>query len=618
MRNCVLTEKSRFFMRGVALVVLAGFGAGCSADMSRFTSRDFTTGSVNQQQIIRKAAKPQPFPAGESAQASEDFSDASMDVVPETTNVGGVTRRALAPVASNTKSALAPASAARQTVTPVQLASVEDEEPALAPVSSAPKKLKKKAVEVLDDTTTGTVKPAVRKIDMSAKKIKPLAVEEETDAQPKLKRVAPVAAAKSADRGGWTKEGGTLVTVRQGETIYNFSKRFGVPVESLLKANGLSDASQVQAGQQLVVPAYRYSQNSDVSAPDSNFDTAAAKSSSGTIYDVPGEKVPLPHKAPSRENVAVLPSIPSVKQKTASANVAAVDPKTTSKTDRIRKLQPIVQDEAAAVEQPAAPVREVQVAKIEVPKVDMPKAEAKKSVPAGSYAVAQGDSLYKIAKNHGISVVALKAANGLGDDGKLKIGQPLKIPAQGEAVAAAPKANVDMIQTSAAGQNAKLLKPKLVEEAKVKEYTPPKADAVTAEADQDDSAAPNATGIGKLRWPVRGRTVTGYGQRNAGVVNDGIDISVPEGTPIKAAENGVVIYAGSGLKEFGNTVLVRHANGLVTVYGHASELKVKRGQTIKRGQELAAAGRTGNATAPKLHFEVRKDSAPVDPSGYLE
>ncbi|MBR7518330.1 M23 family metallopeptidase, partial [Mycobacterium tuberculosis] len=85
--------------------------------------------------------------------------------------------------------------------------------------------------------------------------------------------------------------------------------------------------------------------------------------------------------------------------------------------------------------------------------------------------------------------------------------------------------------------------------------------------------------------------------------NDGIDISVPEGTPIKAAENGVVIYSGDGLKEFGNTVLVRHDNGLVTVYGNASKLNVQRGQKVKRGEELGRSGMTGNATSPKLHFE---------------
>ena len=87
-----------------------------------------------------------------------------------------------------------------------------------------------------------------------------------------------------------------------------------------------------------------------------------------------------------------------------------------------------------------------------------------------------------------------------------------------------------------------------------------------------------------MRWPVRGRVISGFG---AARQEDGIDIAVPEGTPVKAAENGVVIYAGDGLKEFGNTVLVRHENGLVTVYGHASQIEVQRGEKVKRGQEIA-------------------------------
>ena len=99
---------------------------------------------------------------------------------------------------------------------------------------------------------------------------------------------------------------------------------------------------------------------------------------------------------------------------------------------------------------------------------------------------------------------------------------------------------------------------------------PRRPDKVIAEAEEDDTAAaPGGTGIGKMRWPVRGRVISNYGS-GSGKSNDGIDIAVPEGTPVKAAENGVVIYAGDGLKDFGNTVLVRHENGLVTVYGHAS------------------------------------------------
>ncbi|MCJ9672059.1 M23 family metallopeptidase, partial [Neorhizobium sp. SHOUNA12B] len=132
------------------------------------------------------------------------------------------------------------------------------------------------------------------------------------------------------------------------------------------------------------------------------------------------------------------------------------------------------------------------------------------------------------------------------------------------------------------------------------------------------SVAPQSTGIGKYRWPVNGAVIAGYGQNVDGNRNDGIDISVPEGTPIKAAENGVVIYAGNGLKQLGNTVLVRHDDGKVTVYGHAGSINVTRGQKITRGQTVAASGMSGDAKRPQVHFEVRKDATPVNPITFLE
>lgn len=229
----------------------------------------------------------------------------------------------------------------------------------------------------------------------------------------------------------------------------------------------------------------------------------------------------------------------------------------------------------------------------------------------GTYTVASGDSLYSIARKLGTTSEALKQANGLAD-GYLRIGQKLKVPGAAPArtqVASAP-AKVDPVVTSTAAA------PK----PEVASYTPPKAEKKQVEQVALDKSgdAPTATGIGKMRWPVRGRVVSSFGQTSGGKSNDGIDISVPEGTSVRAAENGVVIYAGDGLKEFGNTVLVRHEDGTVTVYGHASKLNVSRGEQVKRGQEIALSGTSGQTDTPKLHFEVRKNSAPVDPTGFLE
>ena len=128
-----------------------------------------------------------------------------------------------------------------------------------------------------------------------------------------------------------------------------------------------------------------------------------------------------------------------------------------------------------------------------------------------------------------------------------------------------------------------------------------------AEEKASDSANP------EFRWPARGRVIQGF--KSGG--NDGINIAVPEGTAVKAAEGGVVKYAGSELKGYGNLVLIQHPNGFVSAYAHNGELDVKRGDTVKRGQTIAKAGQTGNVTTPQVHFELRKGATPVDPTGYL-
>jgi murein DD-endopeptidase MepM/ murein hydrolase activator NlpD len=118
-------------------------------------------------------------------------------------------------------------------------------------------------------------------------------------------------------------------------------------------------------------------------------------------------------------------------------------------------------------------------------------------------------------------------------------------------------------------------------------------------------------------WPVRGQVIAGFGSKINGQQNKGIDVAVPEDTPVKAADDGVVLYSGNGLKTYGNLLLVRHANGYVTVYAHAKELLVKVGDEIKRGQVIAKSGKTGDVDRPQIHFEIRKASAPVNPLPYL-
>jgi murein DD-endopeptidase MepM/ murein hydrolase activator NlpD len=140
----------------------------------------------------------------------------------------------------------------------------------------------------------------------------------------------------------------------------------------------------------------------------------------------------------------------------------------------------------------------------------------------------------------------------------------------------------------------------------------PQPEAAKAPVQEPEQTA--SLSAGNFRWPARGRVIAGFGA-NGG--NEGINIAVPEGTPVKAAEAGTVTYAGSEVKGYGNLVLIRHDNGFVSAYAHNSALSVKRGEQVKRGQVIATAGQTGNVTSPQLHFEIRKGATPVDPMKHL-
>jgi murein DD-endopeptidase MepM/ murein hydrolase activator NlpD len=176
----------------------------------------------------------------------------------------------------------------------------------------------------------------------------------------------------------------------------------------------------------------------------------------------------------------------------------------------------------------------------------------------------------------------------------------------------------------------------VVPEAKRVNAQPPSERVVARQAPPQPAAgapalAPSpsidaSTPIGSLKaaeagstfyWPVRGQVIAGFGSKINGTQNKGIDVAVPEDTPVKAADDGVVLYSGNGLKTYGNLLLVRHANGYVTVYAHAKELLVKVGDEIKRGQVIAKSGKTGDVDRPQIHFEIRKASAPVNPLPYL-
>ena len=229
---------------------------------------------------------------------------------------------------------------------------------------------------------------------------------------------------------------------------------------------------------------------------------------------------------------------------------------------------------------------------------------------ASVHVVAPGETLHSIARHYGKPVLVLAKANNIAPDTMVRVGERITIPGGAStavAAAAAPAApaprNEPPVGSLAAAEST---------------HSARLAAAVVPDAEEGGAKAGEAGGsVPGFRWPVRGRVIAGFGPKPNGLQNDGINLAVPEGTPVKAADDGVVAYAGNELKGYGNLVLVRHSNGFVTAYAHASEIMVKRGDSVKRGQVIAKSGQTGSVTSPQLHFEIRKGATPVDPSQYL-
>jgi murein DD-endopeptidase MepM/ murein hydrolase activator NlpD len=222
------------------------------------------------------------------------------------------------------------------------------------------------------------------------------------------------------------------------------------------------------------------------------------------------------------------------------------------------------------------------------------------------HVVEPGESLLGIAHRYGVPITVLARANNIQPYSKINIGDRLTIPSGRKLAQRAPAPMVAQPRTVPAERIASAP----VQNARVAKTEVPETKSVTKQAEA-------AGAMPSFRWPVRGRIIAGFGPRPNGAQNDGINLAVPEGTPIKAAEDGVVAYAGNELKGYGNLVLIRHADGYVSAYANASSLLVKRGDTVKRGQVIAHAGQTGNVSSPQLHFEIRKGSTPVDPAKYL-
>lgn len=238
-----------------------------------------------------------------------------------------------------------------------------------------------------------------------------------------------------------------------------------------------------------------------------------------------------------------------------------------------------------------------------------------------THTIASGESLYTIARRYDVTTQALVQANGLSSPDKIVVGQKVIIPGRADLLATKAPAPVQVASTGPAATTAPqptlpAAAPNTLQTAATPTLAPPQAapaQPAPTQVANVPAAEPAMSGNTKFRWPVSGRVLTDFASSRG----TGINIEASEGSAIKAAENGTVIYVGSGVEGYGNLILIRHPNGYVSAYAHLKSMSVAKGAVVSRGDTIGAAGMTGSVTQPQLHFELRKGATPVDPMPLL-
>lgn len=225
------------------------------------------------------------------------------------------------------------------------------------------------------------------------------------------------------------------------------------------------------------------------------------------------------------------------------------------------------------------------------------------------YLVQRGDSLYAISRQFNVDMASLARANDLQAPYTIHVGQRLQLPRS-----AAPVSGQRNVQTASLPPATRSDATSAAARPAVKPAPP--RDAVVVRPVRTVPAPPPTTGGGFI-WPVEGRVLSTFGAKNNGLHNDGVNIAAPRGAPVRAAENGVVAYAGKEIRGFGNLLLIKHEGGLITAYAHNDVVLVARGDKVTRGQVVAKVGTSGGVDTPQLHFEVRQGTRAVDPKKYL-
>ena len=316
---------------------------------------------------------------------------------------------------------------------------------------------------------------------------------------------------------------------------------------------------------------------------------------------------------------------------------------------------------AAKKEAPKVVVEKAKEAKVEKVVVKEPvKPTDTKRVDLQEITVQKGDTLYSLSRKYEIPVNDLAVMNKISSPFDLTVGQKIKVPKL-DNVKTASVSEIKTVSVKPSTSATAKITPakKVVRQATVKETKPtttiketktatvakntvvktqnsttvkntvknaPQKTVVAKTVKQEKiSSNPKkqlpkvaARSSSKFSWPVRGKILSAYGAKNNGLFNDGINIAASQGTIVKAAENGVVAYAGNEVKGMGNLIIIQHSDGWMTVYAHLDSMSVKRGARVNVGTPIGRVGKTGKVDQPQLHFEIRKGTKAYNPTKYLK
>lgn len=227
--------------------------------------------------------------------------------------------------------------------------------------------------------------------------------------------------------------------------------------------------------------------------------------------------------------------------------------------------------------------------------------------PPRFHTVRDGDTIYGISRQYNLAMNKLVRSNGIKPPYQIGVGQKLKLYAT--------RAQTSLLVKS---QSARVTRAPVTSTGSVRASNRVKTDLKRSTKLNSRTVKPRPRAGKLFLLPVRGRVISRFGPKRKGLHNDGINITAPSGAAVRAAENGVVVYSGNELLGYGNMVLLRHADGYMTAYGHNEAILVQKGQQVRRGQVISRVGSTGNVSVPQLHFEIRKGKTAVNPAKFIK